>query len=102
MPRGCEVNLVAASSQIAARTPLLASNWYCSHHAAEAAASSRSPTTPLRVLEVGAGDGRLTQGLTRALTDSPVLLAATDSFANKGVRAVAPVETIEYQALARY
>jgi len=53
------------------------------------------------VLEVGAGDGRLTQGLTRALTDSPVLLAATDSFANKGVRAVAPVEAIEYQALAR-
>jgi len=53
------------------------------------------------VLEVGAGDGRLTQGLTRALTDSPVLLAAIDSFANKGVRAVAPVEAIEYQALAR-
>ena len=96
------MNLVAASSQIAACTPyLLASNWYCSHRAAEAAASSRSPATPLRVLEVGAGDGRLTQGLTRALTDSPVLLAATDSFANKGVRAVAPVEAIEYQALAR-
>ena len=94
------MNLVAASSQIAARTPLLASNWYCSHHAAEAAASSRSLAAPLCVLEVGAGDGRLTQGLTRALTDSPVLLAATDSFANKGVRAVAPVEAIEYQALA--
>ena len=50
------------------------------------------------MLEVGAGDGRLTQWLTRALTDSPVLLAATDSFANKGLRAVAPVEAIEYQA----
>tara|TARA_B100000795_G_scaffold130865_1_gene97670 strand:- start:227 stop:490 length:264 start_codon:yes stop_codon:yes gene_type:complete len=36
--------------------------------------------------------------LTRALTGCPVLLAATDSFANKGLRAVAPVEAIEYQA----
>ena len=66
------------------------------------AASSHSSASPLRVLEVGAGDGRLTQSLKRALADCPVWLAATDSFAS-GLRAVAPVETLGYQeALAQH
>ena len=66
-----------------------------------AASSSRSLASPLRVLEVGAGDGRLTQWLKRALAHCPVLLVATDSFAC-GLRAVAPVEALDYHAaLAR-
>ena len=37
--------------------------------------------SPLRVLELGAGDGSLTHYLRRALADAPIELVASDSFA---------------------
>ena len=54
------------------------------------ATSRPRPSSPLRVLEVGAGDGRLTHHLGVALAGAPIELVATDSF-ERGLAAAAPV-----------